>query len=156
MDDKLPLTKVSILEAFDPLAEGNTNLNSDSHDGNLRCSSTKTDITESSSSAWKSNKNVDQNSEPIYYASSVVSDSSFYETYDPFDYMSLSQTSPSSDHGYNDNNISQDEAPSHTLSSKNPTTCNSSFSVQSAYTRTPSKKHVRHPSIDCGAADAPK
>ena len=154
MDDKLPLTKVSILEAFDPLAEGNTNLTSDSHEENLRCSSTKTDITESSSSAWKSNKNVDENSEPIYYASSVVSDSSFYETYDPFDYMSLSQTSPSSDHGYNDNNISQDEALSHTLSRKNPTTCNSSFSVQSAYTRTPSKKHVRHPSIDCGAADA--
>ena len=129
----LPLTKVSILEAFDPLVDGNAKesiiIKSDNQAEPEHVKRSKPSVAPSEYS--------DEDGEPIYYASSTVSESSFYETYDPFDYMSLSKTS-----------CSTGSARCRNTESNEP-----SFR-ESINTRTPSKKHMRHPSIDSGAAAA--
>ena len=126
-----PLTKVSILEAFDPLVDGNEEESTIARDTDKVTTEhiRKTSIGRDDYS--------DDESEPIYYASSTVSDSSFYETYDPFDYMSLSKSSCSA--GPSRSKHAEIKEPS---------------IRESINTRTPSKKHMRHPSIDSGAAAA--
>ena len=151
---KLPLTKVSILEAFDPLVEGNlmTPPKRTVHISGSKSGTNKDDEADSNQ-ASVCDSNIQEDGEPIYYASSVVSDSSFYETYDPFDYMSLSKSVPSS----SDQNTQDYDASSFeqklAFSNPNESIGNTSITSAFSYTRTPSRKHVRHPSIDCGAAD---
>ena len=147
-----PLTKVSILEAFDPLIDGNTENDSHTSVQDNNTTGTKS-LQEKSDKCQKFDalKENMEDSEPIYYASSVVSDSSFYETYDPFDYMALSKSVSSSGEKIEDYDVNNKD-----VTSKNNTNelANSSFSSTFHHSRTPSKKHMRHPSIDSGAADA--
>ena len=126
-----PLTKVSILEAFDPLVDGNEEESTIARDSN------KVSAEHKRKTSIARDDYSDDESEPIYYASSTVSDSSFYETYDPFDYMSLSKSS-----------CSTGPSRSRHAEIKESSIC------ESINTRTPSKKHMRHPSIDSGAAAA--
>ena len=78
-------------------------------------------------------------SEPIYYASSVVSDSSFYETYDPFDYMSLSKSVSTSGEKIEYYDVIAKDVTSHSATNDNEPG-NSSISSKFHHSRTPSKK----------------